>query len=307
MTIDDEAGLRQVKATSYNIGACRTSSNFPTGKQFVGNYSLLGLSRDLGSGQCLTKTIGGKRVMESMQAIVIKTNGWLLEPHSIDLDDIDSEVDVPMNEAWMESAAAFAMSSGEVVLPTTRFSKDTLLTATEFLVSETAMSAMGLSLHEMMIPGGEFSGDQLFNCPFGRENAESARCRINLSFDKPADTIVLLYGLKQQSLTQTDSAMFVSQFDMKCGCRCVSGNAGSREIALPVESTTGQCHSIETTSPRTECDVLGKKWCSMESSYAYKITGKQESSGNFPCSAQAAFTSRVLSEFSPSENFAPAI
>lgn len=307
MTIDDEGGFRQLKATSYNIGECATSTNFATGKQFVGNYSLIGLTSPLGSGECATRAIAGRKVMESMQAIVIRTNGWMLEPHSIDLDDIDSEMKVPPNEAWMESAAAFGMALGEVILPKTSLSQDTLLTATEFIVPESAMSAMGLGLKERIVPGGEFSGMQLFNCPFGKENPESARCRIKLSFEVPVDTIVLLYGLKQQSLRQTDSAMFVSQIAMSCGCRCVSGSIGSRDVSLPIEGSEGLCRSIQTSTARTECDVLGKKWCSTEKSFAYKITGEQLPSGYFPCSAEASFSSRVLSEFSPSEDFMPAV
>lgn len=307
MTIDDESGMREIKASSFNIGACPSSKNYASGSKFTGNYSLLGLSSPLGSGNCVAKSITGNSVMESMQAVVIRANGWLLEPQTIDMDDIDSQVNVPVHEAWMESAACFGVVSGEVVLPKTRISANTLLTLKEFLIPKDAMRAMGLSVGEWIVPGAEFAGTELFNCPFASTSPESARCRMTISFEIPVDTLVFLYGLRQQSYTETESAMFISQIDMKCGCRCVSGSAGSREVALPLKGLEGQCSQVHTSAPRTECDILGKKWCSMDTSFAYKINGEQLPNGNFPCRAETSYMSRVLSDFNPTDKFVPAI
>lgn len=307
MTIDDEAGLRQVKVSTFEIGACGTSPTYSSGSQFSKNFTLLGLRSPLGSGFCLTKYISEKLVMESMQAVVVETNGWLLEPQSVHLDDIDSQLNVPLNEAWMESAAAFAVVSGEIVLPKVQFSGSTLLSAKEFLIPKDAMTTMGLRLEEAMVPGAEFSGKELFNCPFADTSPDAERCRMTISFEKPVDTMVFLYALKQSSYTETDAAMFISQVDLNCGCRCVTGSVGNRDVAIPLKEQTGRCSRISTDSPRTECDILGKKWCTMESSFAYKITGEQLEDGNYPCSAEPAFEARVLSDFSPLDTFVPAI
>lgn len=307
MVIDDEFGQREIKATVHAIGACATSFTYKSGTQFLANYSLMGLSSVLGSGQCVQKEISGKLVMDSMQALVIETNGWLLEPQSIDLDDIDSQIDVPFDEAWMDAAAVFGMLDQKIVLPKTHFAKNTLLSSTDFTIPKESMSQMGLPADEWSVPGADFSGNTLVNCPFGKSNPDSAPCRLSASFDSPVNKLVLLYGLKQQSLTQTESAIFLSQLDITCGCRCTSGDAGSRELALPVDRTPGECTRVETTSPRTECDVLGQKWCTIEDSFAFKISGEALPNGRYPCSTEASFSARVLSDFDPISNFVPVI
>lgn len=307
MTIDDEYGMREVKATTYDIGLCSTHGRYVTGMQYVGNYSFIGLTSPLGSDLCVTKKIGGNLVMESMQAIVVRTNGWMIEPQSIDMDDIDSQVEVPLNEAWMESAACFAMADGKMVLPQVDISSSALLTPKEYVVPQDAMKKMGLSLGESLVPGAEYSGKYLYNCPFAKSSPDAVKCRMNLSFNKPVDTIVFLYGLKQASFTGISSAIFISQIDMKCGCRCTSESIGSRVLALPLKGVENQCSAVRTSSPRTECDILGKKWCGMENSYAYKIGGEQLPNGNYHCHAESAYMSRVLSNFTPAANFMPTV
>lgn len=307
MAIDDELGVREIKASVYSVGACVQSPSFPSGVQFVGNYTLMGLSSTVGSRQCVIKEIAGKRVLDSMQAIVVETNGWLIEPQSIDLDDIDSQVNVPMKSAWMEAVAIFGVLKGDVVVPKTRVSPNSLVTPVEYIVTKDAMTAMSLSIGETSVPGGEFTSNHLFNCPFARDHPDSSLCRISAMFDSAVDKLVFLYALKQQSLYQADSAVFLSQIDMKCGCRCVSGNVGTKEIALPIQDAPGLCTKVETRAPRIECDVLGKKWCSMENSFAYKINGTKLSDSRYPCYAEASFSARILSDFAPLNSFVPAI
>lgn len=307
MVIDDESGVREIKASVHSVGACTQSPSFPSGVQFVGNYTLMGLSSSVASQQCVIKDIAGKRVLDSMQAIVIETNGWLIEPQSIDLDDIDSQINVPTKNAWMEAAAVFGVFQGNAVVPKTYVSPNSLVAPTSYVLPKSSMAAMGLPLGETSVPGGEFTSNHLFNCPFSRDHPDSSLCRITATFDSAVEKLVFIYALKQQSLYPSDSAVFLSQIDMKCGCRCVSANTGTKQIALPIQDAPGLCTKVETTAPRIECDVLGKKWCSMENSFAYRINGTELSNSRYSCSAEASFSARILSDFAPVKNFVPTV
>lgn len=307
MVIDDESGVRELKGTSYSVSPCSTSRVYTTGVQFAGNYTLMGLSSTLGTHECVRKEISGNLVIEDMQAIVIETNGWFIEPHSIDIDDIDSQVGVPLNEAWKDLAIVFGVHEESIVVPELQLSADTNLQTGQYVIPQEVMEAVGLKLGESRVPGAEFAAGAPFNCPYGKNNTVAKRCRLTAKFNAPVEKLVFFYGLSQSSLTSTDSAVFISELNMQCGCRCVSGDAGVRELSLPIEGSPEQCSRVQTTSPRTECDVLGKQWCRMENSFAYKISGEKLPNGQFPCTVEPSFTARVLTDFNPEENFNPAI
>lgn len=77
--------------------------------------------------------------------------------------------------------AIFGLFEGTVVLPTIQFYAGTLLAEQTYKVPESAMSGMNLDLGDTSVPGGAFASDTLFNCPFGRDNPDSQKCRMYVS------------------------------------------------------------------------------------------------------------------------------
>lgn len=217
----------------------------------------------------------------SFQAIVLRTNGFQFEAKSIDLDDIDSQVDVPAGNAWKESMAIFAKSGDEYILPTVEFHDGSLLSSKSYTVASAAMKEMGFRGGALQVPGGEYSAETLFNCPFGRDNIESKKCRMTVKFTKPMDTLVIMYAISKKSANDPNAAVFFSEILLKCGCRCTDAPS-SAETMVPATGAEGECYKSMTTRPRTKCDVLGNKFCSHEvSDYWAKTQENALPNGNF--------------------------
>lgn len=97
--------------------------------------------------------------------------------------------------------AVFAKSGDKVIFPSVMFHDGTLLTSKSYTVPNSAMKEMGFSnTGGISVPGGEFGGDILYNCPFGRENELSKKCRMTVKFTEPIDTLAILYGITQVRL-----------------------------------------------------------------------------------------------------------
>lgn len=123
-----------------------------------------------------------------------------MEAKEIDLDDIDSLTNVRPADAWKESMAIFGKRGSEYVLPTLKLYDGTLLEQKKYTVTGDAMKEMGFDDGKLVIPGGEFTGDKLYNCPFGRANPNSRKCRITAHFQTgPVDTVVVLYAAAKKS------------------------------------------------------------------------------------------------------------
>lgn len=305
LTFDDEAGFREIKAKEYNVGNCVSHPKFRTGTQYIGNYTLMGQESDLKDGSCLIKRIGGDSVYDSMQAVVIRTNGWTMLPHSIDLDDMDAQAGVPSTDGWKESMAIFGVQDGNLISPNIKFYEDTLLASKQYKVPASAMKEMELTLGDSYVPGGEYSAAEMFNCPFGRDNKHSAKCRMTASFQEPIDTLVLLYAITQKSKNDPNAAVFFSEIILQCGCRCRQTNAGTRKITAAIPGTPNECVQTETTAFKTECDVLGDKWCSKDYMASFRTTGPQLGSGNFPCQEVQGERVTVTGNFGPDSDFVP--
>ncbi|CAN8073640.1 unnamed protein product [Agarophyton chilense] len=106
LSLEISVKLNQLVPTSrIDVNHCKGNSQNPTGNQFAGNYTLIGHEALLSDDECLIKQEGGEMVYESMQAIVITTNGWTFQPTTIDLDDVDAEPGVESGDGWKESMA----------------------------------------------------------------------------------------------------------------------------------------------------------------------------------------------------------
>lgn len=305
LTFDDEGGFREIKGKSYNVNGCQPHRSFLTGQQYIGNYTLMGHQSALDNGDCLVKRVGGESVYDSMQALVIRTNGWTIQPQAVDLDDLDAQSGVASEAGWKESMAIFGMLNGKLVKPRVDLYEGTLLASKEYTIPGAAMKEMELELGEVRVPGGEYVAEEMVNCPFGRENEESRRCRMTARFDGAVDTLVLLYAVIQKSRNDPNAAVFFSEMLLRCGCRCVQKDVGVRKITAGVPGVGGECVVVESGAPRTQCDLLGSMWCTKDDMVAYVVKGGVLGNGNFPCEEIKGDKVLVSGEFQPRKDFVP--
>jgi hypothetical protein len=154
----------------------------------------VGQESSLSGPSCLIKSTGSAdAVYDSMQALVVRSNGWKFEVKSIDLEDIDSQPGRIPGNAWKESMAIFGEADGTLVLPAVSLTSDTLLSVKNYAVPSAAMSEMELSSRDIRVIGAEFSSPRLHNCraaEFG-DDADAHLCRMTASFSSGIDTLVI--------------------------------------------------------------------------------------------------------------------
>lgn len=299
---DDEGGLREIQGIAYSIGSCKSNSRLPTGAQYVGNFTFIGHTSEVSTSECLIKKDGERLIYDSVQAIVFTTNGWTFTP-VVDLDDIDAQSSMSSEDGWKESMAVFGISNGTVVQPVTKLYNDTLLEIKEYVVPASATKDMDLDIGQVSATGAQYgSTTEMFNCPFGRQYPQSARCRMTVSFDQRIDTLVLMYALAQRSSNDPSAAAFFSELVTDCGCRCRKADVGARMITLQGE-TVGECYQRQSSGLKTECDLEGEKWCSVKENTEYAITGSRLSDGNFPCELTNGTQVDIVGDFTPSSDF----
>jgi hypothetical protein len=174
---------REIRADAYSVGRCGQYASYPTGSQFTGNYTLMyvgraaprtvrngleartflptyspalpfscalprGHSAKYSNAQCLVRN----SVYSSFQGIVVRANGFEFDANRIDLDDIDSLVNVPESEAWKETMAVFAYKGGRLIAPMVTLHEGTLLMPKQYTVTAAAMKEMGLKEEEVKVP-----------------------------------------------------------------------------------------------------------------------------------------------------------
>jgi hypothetical protein len=207
------------------------------------------------------------------------------------------------DNAWKEAMAVFGTSGNRIVLPTTHLQAGTMLRSKLYLVAADAMKAMGFSHGAANIPGAEFAAETLYNCPFGRSNANSKKCRLQVQFSESIDSLAILYAVTQKSTVDSNAASFFSELQLKCACRCKE-NAHPVTVYIPVGGTTDECRLKTTSRPSLRCDLLGDKICSHEVSDTWVATAEGKlANGNFKCSQTASKITRVTSDFRPISPF----
>jgi hypothetical protein len=169
------------------------------------------------SARCLVAAdYNGDSVYNSMQALVLRTNGFLLNASSLDIFDIDSQADVALRDATKESVAVFAMADGKFVEPDVTLHRDSVLRAVRYFVPSTAMQHMGFPREHARVSGAEFGADFAHNCVTGPGHPESQRCRMTANFSAGIDTLVVMHALVQKSRNETSSFVFVSDLKLRC-------------------------------------------------------------------------------------------
>jgi hypothetical protein len=151
-----------------------------------------------------------------MQALILRTNGFLMDVASIDLADIDSEVGVPVHRAAKESTTVFGMSEGQYVPPSLMLYENSVIEPREYLIPSSAMFDLGFSRQHMYVKGVQFSADTVHDCRSSEKKDDYERCQATASFSKGIDTLVVLHALAQRPQHVTSSLGFVSELRLKC-------------------------------------------------------------------------------------------
>lgn len=94
--------------------------------------------------------------------------------------------------------AIFGARGDQLIKPSLQFYNGTVLASQSHKVSAAAMAGMTLGLGDSMVPGGEFNGAVPYNCPFGRDNPDSVKCRMTAKFTEAVDTLVIMYAAAQK-------------------------------------------------------------------------------------------------------------
>lgn len=253
-----------------------------------------------GTGKCVIKD----DTLTSFQAIVIRSNGYKFDPKDIDLDDIDALTNVRDRDAWKEAMAIFGTDGDRIVKPDIKRGFASMLSEKTYTVTKDAMSEMGFKGESISIPGGEFASKELFNCPFGRNNPHSSKCRLTASFKESVDSLTIIYALTQSSRFDPNAAVFFSELMVKCNCRCKLKENKNAVKYHPVPGVDGECTMTQVTRPSLMCDNLGDKMCSHEVSDTWTSdAGAKLPNGNFKCGLGASKVTKLTSDFNPSTSF----
>lgn len=210
---------------------------------------------------------------------------------------------VPAEHAWKEAMAIFGKAGDQIVTPGLKLEEGTKLRSKLYTVPAPAMREMGFKDGDTVIPGGEFTGDELMNCPFGRANPLSAKCRITASFTESVDTIAILYAVTRKSKYDPNAAAFFSELLLKCNCRCKERTTHAVKYS-PVPGVAGECTMTPSSRPALVCDNLGDKLCSHEVSDSWTSSESDKlPNGNYKCALKASKITKITSEFAPASPF----
>lgn len=296
LTIDDEAGSRQIRAETFNTADCDINPARPTGVQFSDNYTTMGQKSSDPNG-CEVKNIGGVATMDSIQAIRIDTNGWTMNDVQFDFDDLDSSA-----LGWKEVIGVTGFRNGAVVTPTVTLASPTLLSTRTYNIPTSVTTLLNLGNTPIDATGAEYSSSSQVNCPF-EDSISARRCRASIQFSGPIDMLVIFYAVTERGRTDSQSGAFFSELRMSCGCRCRQTNPGTRMAFSSVPGVPGECVQRMISSPRSECDILGTKWCGKQDAVDYVLSGGLLASGNYGCTARDSTKVAFINDFSPMSTF----
>lgn len=241
---------RQLKGTVHHVGGCKPQANFPTGRPYKTNFTMLSYDAGVSSDECIEKKENdGSGIYDSFQGIVVEANGFDFQPEMY-VDDIDAletkNIFDGELDSWKESALVFGVSNGVLVHPILSFQTDTLLVHQAYTIPNDAMEELGLgNLGEITVNGAEFDENlPPKNCPFGPEEQES-QCRMMVKFGQPIEKLVILYAATHKANQDTNAVMFASSLKLPCSCLCAQSK--TRGVKY-LEETPGLCtRKVEKT------------------------------------------------------------
>lgn len=303
LTLDDESGTREVKLSTYSINGCdTTTSPNSTGSAQGEFYTRISQTNASSNPDCLVSTAGGVTSITSAQAVVLRMNGWTMRPSFI-LEDVSAEAGATAEGTFRESVIVFGLHKGVVIPAALQIRTGSFLSMEDFRIPVSTSSAMGLSLSDFSARGVEFAQPALSEACAITEDGAVSQCGTTVSFDAQVDTIVVLLALAKKSTSVDSSSVLMGPLTFGCECRCRVVQLGARVVTEAVPGVVNECVKRESSSPKTECDVLGKKWCSFDSVFNFFVSGDSMVNGNFPCSMVADYGAKVIQDFTPMDSF----
>lgn len=152
-----------------------------------------------------------------MQALVVRTSGFLLDLSSVSVVDVDAQANAVPWRASKETCAIFGFSDGAAVMPHVRLANETFLNATEYIVAPEAMAEMGFPRQHLRVMGAQFGAKELVDCRFEEEiKSGFGRCEMRAEFSVGVDTLVVLQAVVHKSRNESSSIGFISDLKLKC-------------------------------------------------------------------------------------------
>lgn len=300
-TVDDEAGMRQIKFNSYSVSGCDpTDGNNVTGIA-VKNFTKISQTNAMTNEDCLLRTTNGTKQMVSAQSLILRLNSWTMRPSFI-IDDISADVGTSAENNYREAVAVFGLHKDIIVRPSLQLGNSSYLAINKYMIPAASSTAMGLTTGDFTTVGAEFAQPTLSEeCDV--QEGRPSKCGVQVEFIDHVDTLVVMYALAKKSSVIDNSQVHMGPISYGCECRCRVVDLGGRKITEPIPGVPHECVQRETAAPKTECDVLGSNWCSFETSHSFVISGDLLSSGNYACSMSSGTGAKVIQKFSPSLPF----
>jgi len=240
------------------------------------------------------------------QAIRVTANGFKFTA-DLTLEDVDANTKPAADgpKGWRETMSSLALSDGSLVRPDVSVAPGALVAVKDYAIASSSLAEAGwtgVGTGAISMQGISYDNwTRIEN--IGSGNAELARGF--LSYTQGIDDVLVFYGLTQPEAgnPSAGSAAFMSAIEIPAGCQCASGAAGERRVVLPTE-TVGRCTLKSRPVTPYGCDMLGNQWCQTAEIQTWMQTSPM-SGGTCACAAQDNFVHRVVSDYTPKENFGP--
>lgn len=296
-----EHGNRTLTVTEVSTGSCPTWSNFPTGSEAANCTVVSYDAGETASQRCQLSNTTGTTEWGSFQGLMVRADGWRIQPTEFELSDIDIEAGSDQKSALHKAALVLGFANGEPVAPRYTIPEGSLLRTEQFWLREAEMDALGLPPDEMFPEGlmwGRLAPDvdiaTLVDC-----TEDQTMCRATVSFDEPIDGFVALFAGEHRSEFVAHAKMSLGPMKSPCGCRCERSPEGrTRMVTHPIADVPGECTHTESTSSHLYCVANGTRWCERGVRARHATIGSKLENGNYPCGmSHVPFAKREIGPF----------
>ncbi|OSX70289.1 hypothetical protein BU14_0816s0009 [Porphyra umbilicalis] len=297
---------RQLMAKVYGLGGCAVDPSNPTGNPRGSASSNFTLFRQKSGAPCTLQDRNGVPTYVGFQAIRITANGFKFNC-DLTLEDVDANTKPAADgpKGWRETMSSLALSDGSLVRPNVSVAPGALVAVKDYAIASSSLAEAGWTgVGAGAIPMQGVSYDDWTRIEnIGSDNAELARGFV--SYTQGIDDLLVFYGLTQPEAGNptAGTAAFMSAIEIPAGCQCASGATGGRQVVLPTE-TAGRCTLKSRSVTPYGCDMLGDKWCQTADIQTWAQTSPV-SGGTCACVAQDSMVHRVVSPYTPRQNFGP--
>eukprot|EP00168_Porphyra_purpurea_P014210 TRINITY_DN4044_c0_g1_i2.p1 TRINITY_DN4044_c0_g1~~TRINITY_DN4044_c0_g1_i2.p1 ORF type:complete len:206 (-),score=80.02 TRINITY_DN4044_c0_g1_i2:170-787(-) len=201
--------------------------------------------------------------------------------------------------------SSLALSGGSLVRPTVSVAPGALVGVEDYAIASTSLAEAGwtgVGTGAIPMQGVSYNNwTRIEN--IGSANAELARGFV--SYKRGIDDLLVFYALTQPEFGNDAAATvaFMSAIKIPAGCQCAAGAATGRQVVLPT-ATAGRCTLKSRSVTPYGCDLLGDKWCETADIQAW-AQASPVSDGTCACTPKDSSVHRVVSAYTPNENFGP--